>query len=223
MGFHEQGLENVNREMQALAYLEIPAAKVPGIEEGLGVLQNQVADIAAALHRLEQQQGQSTAELAQQKQEISRLQAERLRTLQNDQQCFGVLLDVQEELQRLTLQVVALGQSPATQGPVDGQLFSALRSSQGNIKSLFDKLEEQGHNMERMHKEHAEAQGLVQMEMEEMRTMLGSRLSHATLQPISNLPETIQETTMPSLNHIHLPSQPPGMPHRGKIKLRERR
>ena len=125
-----------------------------------------MADIAAALHRLEQQQGQSTAELAQQKQEISRLQADHLRTMQNGQHSSGVLLDVQEELQRLTLQVAALGQSPATQGPVDGQLFSALRSSKGNIKSLFDKLEEHARHMEMIQKEHTEAQGLVQIEME---------------------------------------------------------
>ena len=47
-----------------------------------------------------------------------------------------------------------------------------------------------------MHKEHAEAQGLVQMEMEEMRTMLGCRFAHDTMQTISNLPKNLQETPM---------------------------
>ena len=109
MGFHEQGLEDVNREIQTLAYLEIPAAKVPAIEEGLGILQSQVADMAAALHRMDGQQKDAAAELAQQKLEVSRLQADHQRALQHDQQLSAALMGVQEELQRLTLQVATLG------------------------------------------------------------------------------------------------------------------
>ena len=93
-------------------------------------------------------------------------------------------------MQRLTLQVATLGQSPSTQGHADEQLLSALKSSQGHIKSLDDKLEEQRCHMERMQKEHAAAQRLVQMEMEGLRALLGPRLSHGTLLPISNNPET---------------------------------
>ena len=157
LGFHEQGLEDVNREIQTLAYLEIPAAKVPAIEEGLGILQSQVADMAAALHRMDGQQKDAAAELAQQKLEVSRLQADHQRALQHDQQLSAALMGVQEELQRLTLQVATLGQSPSTQGHADEQLLSALKSSQGHIKSLDDKLEEQRCHMERMQKEHAAA------------------------------------------------------------------